>query len=73
MSIIVMPDGGRWLPSTATETVKCVTCGNIVDTADEIASYPEGNCPDCGNPWTGNERQDTVICVTMPQAISGET
>jgi predicted RNA-binding Zn-ribbon protein involved in translation (DUF1610 family) len=71
--IITMPNGSQWLPSTATETVKCVTCDNVVDTANEIASYPDGNCPDCGNPWTGNERQDAVICVTMPQAISGET
>jgi uncharacterized paraquat-inducible protein A len=68
-----MPNGSQWLPSTATETVKCVTCDNVVDTANEIASYPDGNCPNCDNPWTGNERQDAVICVTMPQAISGET
>lgn len=73
MSIIVMPDGGRWLPSTSTEKIKCASCDNTVDTADERLSYPDGNCPECSNPWTGKERQDAVICVTMPQAISGET
>ena len=52
--IITMPNGSQWLPSTATETVKCVTCDNVVDTANEIASYPDGNCPNCDNPWTGN-------------------
>ena len=72
MSIIVMPDGGRWLPSTSTETIKCASCDNVVDTVDEKASYPDGNCPECGKPWTGKERKDAVICVTMPQAISGE-
>lgn len=73
MSIIDMPDGGRWLPSTSTETIKCASCDNVVDTVDERASYPDGNCPECGDPWTGKERKDAVICVTMPQAISGET
>lgn len=73
MSIIDMPDGGRWLPSTSTETIKCASCDNVVDTVDERASYPDGNCPECDNPWTGKERKDAVICVTMPQAISGET
>ncbi len=73
MSNIVMPDGSEWLPSTSKEHVKCSSCDNLVDTPEEMASFPDGNCPNCGNPWTGNERQDAVICVTMPQAISGET
>ena len=71
MSMVVMPDGGRWLPATSNETVKCEHCGNL--SAFSKKSYPDGNCPVCGNPWTGKERQDAVICVTMPQAISGET
>jgi predicted RNA-binding Zn-ribbon protein involved in translation (DUF1610 family) len=73
MSNIVMPDGSQWLPSTSKEHVKCSSCDNLVDTPEEVASFPDGNCPDCGNSWTGTEARGTVIYVTMPQAISGET
>ena len=46
--ILIMPDGSRWKPSTSSDTVECVNCSNEVDTPEEIASYPDGNCPDCG-------------------------
>ena len=46
-------------------------CGNLVDTPAEIASYPDGNCPECGNPWTGSEVRTTTITVTAPAQISG--
>jgi predicted RNA-binding Zn-ribbon protein involved in translation (DUF1610 family) len=45
--ILIMPDGSRWKPSTSSDIVECVSCGNEVDTPEEIASYPDGNCPDC--------------------------
>ena len=44
---------------------------NAVDTPEEIASYPDGNCPDCGESWTGGEKRSTTITVTMPEQISG--
>ena len=69
--IIIMPDGSRWKPSTSTDVVECANCGNLVDTPAEIASYPDGNCPECGNPWTGGENRSTTITVTMPEQISG--
>jgi len=69
--IIVMPDGSRWKPSTSSDTVHCVSCNNAVDTPEEVLTYPSGNCPDCGNPWTGAERRSTLIRVTMPMKISG--
>lgn len=69
--MIVMPDGSQWTPSTSRSTVKCVTCDNLVDTPEEILSYPNGNCPDCGNPWTGDEARGIVIKVTVPEAIKG--
>ena len=69
--ILIMPDGSRWKPSTSTDVVECVNCGNLVDTPAEIASYPDGNCPECGNPWTGGENRSTTITVTMPEQISG--
>ena len=50
--ILIMPDGSRWKPSTSSDTVECVSCGNAVDTPEEIASYPDGKCPDCGESWT---------------------
>jgi len=42
-----------------------------VDTPEEVLSYPTGNCPDCGNSWTGDESRSTIIQVTMPQSING--
>jgi uncharacterized paraquat-inducible protein A len=73
MTIIQMPDGSRWKPSTSTDMVHCVHCDNAVDTPEEIASYPDGTCPDCNNSWTGNERRSTTIVVTAPEAIKGDT
>jgi predicted RNA-binding Zn-ribbon protein involved in translation (DUF1610 family) len=70
--IIQMPNGTQWKPSTSSDTVHCVSCTNAVDTPEEIASYPSGNCPDCGEPWTGSERRSTTIVVTMPEQIVGE-
>lgn len=72
-TIITMPDGGRWKPATSSDTVHCVNCDNAVDTPEEIASYPDGNCPDCGQSWTGSEKRSTSIQVTMPESISGST
>lgn len=71
--VIVMTDGSRWSPSTSSDKVYCVNCPNEVDTPEEIASYPNGNCPDCGNPWTGAERKDTTIQVAAPEALGGST
>jgi|TARA_B110000503_G_scaffold42880_1_gene70200 hypothetical protein len=71
-NVIVMSNGSRWKPSTSTDTVHCVNCGNAVDTPEEILSYPLGNCPDCSSPWTGGERRSTKIIVTMPEEILGE-
>lgn len=71
-TLIIMPDGSKWKPASSSDTLHCDSCPNIVDTPEEIASYPEGNCPDCNNPWTGKERKNTAITVTAPEAISGE-
>jgi predicted RNA-binding Zn-ribbon protein involved in translation (DUF1610 family) len=72
-TIITMPDGSRWKPSTSSDTVHCVNCDNAVDTPEEIASYPDGNCPDCGETWTGSEKRSTMITVTAPEPIGGST
>ena len=71
--IILMSDGSRWKPSTSSDTVHCANCDNAVDTPEEIASYPDGNCPDCNQSWTGSEKRSTVITVTMPEQITGST
>jgi predicted RNA-binding Zn-ribbon protein involved in translation (DUF1610 family) len=60
-----------WLPATTRDFVECVSCENAVDTPTEIASYPNGNCPQCGNPWTGSEKRSTIIQVTAPEALDG--
>lgn len=62
----------KWKPSTTYDTVHCVNCDNAVDTPEEILSYPFGNCPDCGQSWTGDERRSTKIIVTAPEPIKGE-
>ncbi len=69
--IITMPNGTQWKPSTSSDTVHCINCDNAVDTPEEVASYPAGNCPDCGQSWTGNERKSTRIQVTVPEQIAG--
>ena len=61
-----------WKPATSSDTVHCIGCGNAVDTPEEIASYPDGNCPDCGGAWTGAEVRSTSITVTAPEPIRGE-
>ena len=69
---IVLGNGTKWKPATSSDTVHCVNCDNAVDTPEEVATYPDGNCPDCGESWTGAERRSTSISVTAPEAISGE-
>ena len=72
MTVITLSNGSEWRPSTSSETLHCSNCSNIVDTPEELASYPSGICPNCGLSWTGNERKNTSISVTAPEAISGE-
>jgi predicted RNA-binding Zn-ribbon protein involved in translation (DUF1610 family) len=67
-----MPNGSRWKPASSSDTVHCKNCNNAVDTPEEIASYPTGNCPDCGEAWTGAENRSTSILVTAPEPIKGE-
>ena len=43
----------------------------LSDTPEEIASYPDGNCPQCGSTWTGTENRSTMRQVTMPESITG--
>lgn len=70
-TVITMANGSQWRPSTSQDLIHCANCGNAVDTPEEIQSYPGGNCPDCGNSWTGEESKSTIIQVTMPESISG--
>ena len=72
-TVINMPDGSKWSHSTSVDVVQCESCGNLVDTPAEIASYPDGNCPDCDEPWNGSEVRATTITVTAPEQINGDT
>ena len=72
-TVIKMQDGGLWRPSTSTDSIQCHNCDNVVDTPAEVASYPDGNCPDCGETWTERTKRHTAITVTMPEAINGGT
>ena len=71
-TILTMSNGSKWKPATSSDTVHCMNCENEVDTPAEIASYPFGNCPECGEAWTGAESRSTSIMVTAPEPISGE-
>lgn len=73
MTVIRMPNGSEWAPATSVALVHCVNCGNAVDTPEEEATYPNGNCPDCGNSWTGTENKGVRITVTAPKQLSGAT
>ena len=70
--IIVIGDGSKFRPSTSVDIVHCSYCDNVVvDTPEEVASYPDGTCPNCGQSWTGETKRHTAI-TTAPEAISGE-
>ena len=70
--IIVIGDGSKFRPSASVDTLRCHHCDNVVDTPEEVASYPDGECPDCGKSWTDETKRHTAITVTAPEPISGE-
>tara|TARA_R100001480_G_scaffold15517_1_gene24397 strand:- start:140 stop:373 length:234 start_codon:yes stop_codon:yes gene_type:complete len=72
-TIITMPDGGKWRPATSVDKLQCHNCDNLVDTPEEVASYPNGKCPDCGQSWTSETKRHTQITVTMPVSAGGST
>jgi uncharacterized paraquat-inducible protein A len=72
-TIIIMDDGGRFRPSSSVDKLQCHHCDNLVDTPEEVASYPEGTCPDCGKSWTAETKRHTSVTVTMPEAAGGST
>ncbi len=71
-TINTIMDCSKWKPSTCEDKLQCHHCYNLVDTPEEVASYPDGNCPDCGKAWTAETKRHTKITVTAPEAISGE-
>lgn len=72
MTVIKTPDGKSWKPATSSDIVACINCGNTVDTPVELRSYPDGQCPNCGVGWTGEERRSTTVVVTAPEPAQGE-
>lgn len=58
-------------PSSSVNLIHCNHCPNAVDTPEEHLSYPAGNCPECGNPWIGDERTGVRIFATVPEPASG--
>ncbi len=72
-TVIQMGNGGLWRPSSSRTYLICVKCNNEVDTPEEIRSYPDGQCPQCGSNWTRTESLNTVVQVTMPESIKGGT
>jgi uncharacterized paraquat-inducible protein A len=59
-------------PSSSINLIHCDHCDNAVDTPEEHASYPDGQCPECKNPWTGAERTGVRIFATVPEAADGQ-
>lgn len=58
-------------PSTSVDLIHCENCGNAVDTPEEHATYPDGKCPECLEPWTGVEPKGVRIFATVPDAAGG--
>ena len=58
-------------PATSTDMVKCANCDNLVDTPEQIESYPDGNCPESGSSRTGEEKRSTIIQDTVPKTLGG--
>lgn len=73
VTIIKTPNGSEWLPATSVALVHCANCGNAVDTPEEEATYPDGQCPDCNQPWTGSENKGVKIAVTSPAPLGAAT
>lgn len=59
-------------PSTSVDLIHCKTCNNAVDTPAENASYPDGECPVCQEPWTGDENKGVRIFATVPEGAGGQ-
>lgn len=57
--------------SKSVSLIHCVNCGNAVDTPEEHASYPDGQCPECLGPWTGKEPRGVRVFATVPQSAGG--
>lgn len=72
-TVIRTPNGAEWSPATSVALVHCVNCGNAVDTPEEEAAYPDGQCPNCRQSWTGAENKGVKISVTSPKPIGGAT
>jgi len=73
-TVIVMADGSRWNPATTEDRLQCGNCDNLVVTPEEIASYPDGACPNCGESWTvETSKFHTRILVTAPSPAGGGT
>jgi hypothetical protein len=70
-TILTLPEDRGRDASAGTDKVYCEGCDNVVDSPDTIASYPSGECPQCGTAWTGKEKRSTLIQVTMPESIMG--
>ncbi len=47
-------------------------CRARSDFVNEIASYPTGKCPQCGNVWTGDEPRHTYITVATLAPLGGK-
>jgi hypothetical protein len=73
VTVIRTPNGSEWSPSTSVPMVHCSNCGNAVDTPEEEATYPDGQCPECSQPWTGAENKGVKISVTSPAPLGATT
>ena len=57
-TVITMDDGGRFYPSSSTDSVQCSSCDNVVDTPSEVASYPDGDALNAV--MLGRQRQNVI-------------
>jgi len=54
-----------------TDNIFCGTCNNNAVLPAEHITFEGETCPQCGSSWTGDEKQSTIVEVTMPDSITG--
>jgi len=54
-----------------TKSVLCLTCENDAVLEAHLTALEGEVCPECGCSWTKENKQSTIVEVTMPDSITG--
>lgn len=59
-------DNSVWNLDDGETGLRCFNCNHTPQDADEIATYPSGNCPSCGQGWSSTSPDRAGVMLTMP-------